>query len=71
VLFAKGLFRSRRAVTAGVAISAPAPGKVKTLPDSDSTRAFAVASAALLKFADPKTGIAAVSEDEFAREAAS
>jgi hypothetical protein len=30
-----------------------------------------VASVALLKFADPKTGIAAVSEDEFAREAAS
>ncbi len=59
-----------RGISVQIAISAPALGKVKTLPDSDFTQAFAAASAALLKFTDPKTGIATVREDELVKEAA-
>ena len=59
-----------RGISVQIALAVPALGAVKTLPDSDFTQAVATASDALLKFTDPKTGIAAVRADELAKEAA-
>ena len=59
-----------RGISVQIAIAVPTLGAVKTLPDSDFTQGFAAASDALLKFTDPKTGIAVVREDELAKEAA-
>ena len=59
-----------RGISVQIAVAAPKLAAVKTLPESDFTQGFAAAGNALLKFTDPKTGIAAVREDELVKEAA-